>query len=887
MTEERKKTRDVYALLILAACIAAFLLVLHSRISHTIVSPFFDGLNYVEKGMRFWQAVDRGEWVNPLNIEPSKRPPGTVLMSYPAGFSEDPRGFFYRSVAIPLVIFLVALWIAGTTALRNGHGRVILPGLCLALATLPFFYHFEPQDGITSPVFFGLVDGFLAAWSALALALIMKGFQKMHRGYLVAGCFLSGFTLMIKPSGILVMAVIALAFGILALGRFGPRPSSAGKEAFSARSFLLTGLAGFVVFCGFFIAVSLNSDYLSEANLSMGRRALNLLKTEWVHLHTWPLIGEIVHNTLGWHWVTLLCAGVAFSVYVEKRGEKRDIPPGRNGFGRWSDVTAAGVIVVAGLWFWLVATGVTQIRYFFPFYLMAVTLLVPRLVRFLSHGGAVFARILTAFLCVPFGILTILLIHPDPPLPWMRAMGVNLTTGAYGPEVAQAEELIGLASAARKDLTVYALSPDFGPGIFEGVGYYRGMTRPGEPTFRVRYPTDWIRDTTYRFPEILRCGFLLFKPVEVGDGEPFPQPGKEIPDFEAEKKLFGAWLREAGEAAGLRTLSETSLCLVLIEDAGRFADALRVLLPRYSWRLVFREANGFDAGGYTAGNEPSWVHDSCRNVLFGSRYRLRAACFREVETRPVLHLAWESLDDGYPGYTGYVHCLDEKGTILESINFHRAPPLLQTPQRESRWYDHVFLPRGAFGKTVEAVALCLKGHEGTLVESDGCMTDWGGKRLCVWTRQDRPSPLFSGALHIVTSEETRGILTGNLLTEKIFFGDRFLLVGAAATAEPGGLRVDFVWRSLECQALSYVVFLHILDGEGTMMANADYRQSAGKCAGPEGMMWHDVVHVSRDKLKGAEALGMGLYRPPGDFLPARGGKTDWDGKRLLLPLPAF
>lgn len=64
----------------------------------TIQMPIYDSFAYYLKAHNFWEAVRIWQWFNPLDIEPTARPPGTILMSYPLGFDSDPRGFYFRSV---------------------------------------------------------------------------------------------------------------------------------------------------------------------------------------------------------------------------------------------------------------------------------------------------------------------------------------------------------------------------------------------------------------------------------------------------------------------------------------------------------------------------------------------------------------------------------------------------------------------------------------------------------------------------------------------------------------------------------------------------------------------------------------------------------------------
>lgn len=115
------KIKDNLPLFSMILALTLLGIVLFNHVSLTQQAPIWDALGYAQKGKNFWDAIRHGKWFNPLNLEPSYRPPGTVLMSYPFGFSENPHGFYFRSLFIPVVLFVSALWIvARPTCSRLG-----------------------------------------------------------------------------------------------------------------------------------------------------------------------------------------------------------------------------------------------------------------------------------------------------------------------------------------------------------------------------------------------------------------------------------------------------------------------------------------------------------------------------------------------------------------------------------------------------------------------------------------------------------------------------------------------------------------------------------------------------------------------------------------------
>ena len=71
--------------------------------------PVWDALSYVQKAFGFWQAVGVHKLVNPFDLPMTLRPPGTILMSYPFGWSDDFRWFYFRSCFIPIALFAGAV----------------------------------------------------------------------------------------------------------------------------------------------------------------------------------------------------------------------------------------------------------------------------------------------------------------------------------------------------------------------------------------------------------------------------------------------------------------------------------------------------------------------------------------------------------------------------------------------------------------------------------------------------------------------------------------------------------------------------------------------------------------------------------------------------------
>ena len=124
------------------------------------------------------------------------------------------------------------------------------------------------------------------------------------------------------------------------------------------------------------------------------------------------------------------------------------------------------------------------------------------------------------------------------------------------------------------------------------------------------------------------------------------------------------------------------------------------------------------------------------------------------------------------------------------------------------------------------------------------------------------------------------------------FGDQFALLGLEMKRTAMGLTLELGWQSLADQRLEWRVLVHLVDGAGSILSQADYQLDTARSNVRAGTMWRDVielplfreVHGSRENLDGASALAIGLYQSEGALVADRGPR-DWNGHRLVLPLP--
>lgn len=137
---------------------------------------------------------------------------------------------------------------------------------------------------------------------------------------------------------------------------------------------------------------------------------------------------------------------------------------------------------------------------------------------------------------------------------------------------------------------------------------------------------------------------------------------------------------------------------------------------------------------------------------------------------------------------------------------------------------------------------------------------------------------------ISSAEAQRIALAGVPEAKDVRFDNRYELVGAATRLTIDGVVLETAWKSLKKQRRECLVPVHLTDKEGKILAQADYRQSAGEV--PEGIFWREEAPIPYEKFKGASAIGIGLLETGDKWLFADRGPRDLENRRLLLPIPA-
>ena len=557
------------------------------RVSASKMPPLYDGLSYAYKAYNFWVAVSQRNWFNPLNIEPVGRAPGTVLFSYPLGWTPDFRSYYFNLLFSPIAIFVTALWLIGRPFCDTLREIGVLAALCTALATLPIFYHFEPNPELTDTISLGQMDVALAAVAALAVALTIRGAWKLDLSWTITGLGASVFLIFIKPAGAVVMGLVFVSWAVHTTFLFW----HADVEGKRIWKYGAKACAAFLISYGFTAFFCRNSRYLSVETIESAKAVLAILQSEFgpsrirdLLLLTWRLLSI----SLGWQGLVLITATFAAVIraFVKRDRSKLQIwVPG---------IIASIASLIVGGYFWLFLAGAPEIRYFFPFLAISLTVLFPSLLD-LTHSLAKwrFLPVLIA-LSIPLPLLTALLMIGHPPIALQKALRVNLTTGGNSEEINTAHALVTKARAENRELSVYSAGYDTINGIFMCVGMYETLIAPQKKSFVTRMPVTWTGPSTFLLDEIINSDYLLFTPIpNQMQANNFLSELKTVEDFWKELSIFRAWLTTADPSTGLVLEKQMPrLRLYKVVDREKLQDALMTLLRSHRWRKTFYATNG-------------------------------------------------------------------------------------------------------------------------------------------------------------------------------------------------------------------------------------------------------------------------------------------------------
>ena len=554
--------------------------------AHSVLPPVYDAFTYFEKAHNFWGAISKGHLFNPLNISPTFRPPGTVLMSYPFGFSLNPHGFFFRSVFFPaLLLFLsVIITIYEVNGGSSKRWRVIL--IASFFSTLPFLYHFQ-LGPLSNGAYWGLVDGFLTALAALGAATVWRGSQCkspiMAWLCIISTAFISIVCMLVKPSGFVVASIIGIIFVILSLSRMLTEWRSADPRRPLMRRILI-GSSIIALSDIITLLVSLNSNYLSPENFKIGEANITVMKAE-LQL---PLsqLWNVINSGLGFLFVVWIIVSISFVVltHFSARDAKYSLS---NILVSLSSL----FIFVFGVWFWLIAAGGgTQIRYGLPFFMMGMIWLLPIISQSWQFVPTLGTAVMTVLLIAAPLNLALLLAVPKPSLAWQRFSGVALTSYFPSGSVAVFKHLVDMPRNA--PVVVYSLALGSNDAVLSALAARGQMLHPTSPPLIIDRPINWINQSAIQISDLEKATYIMYEPKLIN---PALAKDKFVPNLGGEQDVFATWLNQLTSEAGVkRVFNSKYVVLLKISNKMLFDRKVKLLVSTHTWNESFIKRNNLE-----------------------------------------------------------------------------------------------------------------------------------------------------------------------------------------------------------------------------------------------------------------------------------------------------
>jgi hypothetical protein len=707
----------VLALLLLAVAGGVY-----RKSSQAVAPPIYDAMQYYAKAALVWQALGTGKLVNPLNVAPTERPPGVIVLSGPTGFSPDFRAFFFRATFFPIILFIAACWLVAHERLRDPRAGWLIASACAALVALPMFYHFERSDILPVPASWGLVDGFLAGVASMATALLLLGARRQSLAVTAGGALTGAFTLIIKPSALFVIPVILWAWFIELLIVHWP-VRRAWRQDSRFRAYALGSCSTILLVVGLMTFVCFRSRYLSNDTLSFFANSQRILREMYRGTSLAKLILPQVHPWLGWHWVILWGVIVALAlVGAVVRGARLRMET--------EDVRffAALVAFGGGVIWWIWVAGPSEVRYVLPFVLVFIVITLPGILLRVASLPTWARCPWCVAMVAPAVLLTLLLWTDQPAIFLQRLLGVGLATGQFREEVRIGSSVVDEAQTLKRDLTVYVTETDGSQAVVEAVGAYHHLIAPKDKFFRTLCPIDWRRPPLIRRHDLLSADYVLFRPIDDAKEMRRWAVAERIDGFEAETRAIRAWLTGAGTADGLEVTYSGSLRLVKIVDLGAADRSFGLFVGQHRWRNLFSSENSapVQAGEREIRRAATTAAVGTRRVEFEGKFRLDGAILKHAGNVLQMELVWEDLGAEPANWWVAVHVLDRRGKIISQADY----PIHASARTRLAWTDRVMWSKEQLRGADRVGVGVYRPNVGAL-KADRGELDWDKTRLLI------------------------------------------------------------------------------------------------------------------------------------------------------------
>jgi hypothetical protein len=554
------------------------------KASLAVAPPVYDAVSYYWKAITSLRAIQAGEWFTLMGTEPSLRPPGFLLLNGIFGIDRDVfnfRGFLALNMILPVLLWSAACWVAIPLRARN-HGLPWRKSIMVAsLALLPMFLQFEYDETIRHASYWGLQDTVLAATAGLSIAFLLRSQQTMRLFPCMAGFALAGFSILIKPAGVLVMLCASGVWCAESLLR-----CIFSRNALRRRKRLLyfaKGIAVGLPLQAAFLLVAVFSPYLSkqiiQASLTSQAVVLDLMQAFSIP----HLLGQLMLSSIGPVWALVFLVSVTASVVVLLRR------PSIHSFLLLLRVAFGVLIFAAAACWWLLLAGPVD-RYMLPFVAIPIVLALPACWFAWNHAAPKKLAIgISGSLCAIACLQAALVSWPLPvSKKFQEALGVSLGTGGHADSVAAARFIVASSQNLDKPVVVLRLDSHYSLG-FIGSWLLIQNLESGEK-FQNAAPFEWKFDNVFSRAQVLSADFIV---MDKSKALPFPKAGYEVVSFDKEVRVFTSWIAVLDQADGVAREAFGDIEVLRVADRTKLAASFDKLVHErgYHWRDEFVEVN--------------------------------------------------------------------------------------------------------------------------------------------------------------------------------------------------------------------------------------------------------------------------------------------------------
>ena len=677
------------------------------RSRESVLPPLWDQQTYVQKAEAVWTSISKGTRENPLSIEPSVRPPGTVLLTAPLGQLKDFRNFYFRSAFIPVAIMALAVFIVGVGVTRQPWESALL---ALLAASMPMFWQFDYGG---SNYFWGLVDTFQASLGALAMAGFLVAAVAFKRVWIVPSLVALALLPLIKPTGFLIGGMVSLAWFAVAARYAGKHSRGLVRGWIGIVS---TGFAIVLVLGGMALA-SLNSTYFSSSNIEFGKVALAQLRGEWMSENMTNEFAKLFTASIGLP-VLIAVAMLGVMAFLRRKdGTNVEFAPK----ARWMAVIGM-VVVIFGVAVTYQATLFRQSRYFFPVIAVAIVLFVPILVLWSQRVGKLVYAVLA------FIPLSLLLFLSSP-----RLYGLAFTMGGYGigtgygrAELKAANAFIERFRATNaRTPTLFTTSDGLASYAFE-TAFITRLRKLGiaelQASQSVTRPYNWDSGGVVSIDSIYNADVLAIERQSSRHSKTQPMTYAE------ELQAWKVWLEVSPSLGSTEVVLKSPTIVVLaVKDRSSLERQMRAFMASRPWRPEFLAANGRSEYGP---EEISKLNLGglliAKPVDFGNAIRVHALSMSTMssENKINVDVFSEYLDKNAsrrPFF--FIHQLDSNGKIISNHEVELPySRFVDRPVSRSR-YSFIRLPN-----TAQLGVGVYETGGSSLVTDWTLAKDWGGRR---------------------------------------------------------------------------------------------------------------------------------------------------------------